>query len=273
MTRRSPSRGRAAGLGVWVIRGGVASVYVFLLAPIIVVVIASFNSGEYLKFPPDGLSLRWYWNFFNSAPFVASLLISLRVAITSAVVSTVLGTGAALFYVRHAGREKEILRILLLSPLLLPEILTAIALLLFCYQIGIGTKTILGLQIGHILVTIPFVFLNATSALHNFDRSLEEAAALLGASRWTTFWRVTMPLIKGGVISGAMFAFIVSFDTFSISLLLKGIGILPLPIQLFEYIQWNFDPTAAAVSTISIVITLGAVLITDRLVGLRTIRF
>src|SRR5262249_1625742 len=155
--------------------------------PIIVVVLASFNSGEYLKFPPEGFSLRWYVNFMNSEPFVSSLLTSLQVALTSSVIATVVGTGAAIFYVRYAKLGKEFLRLTLLAPLLLPEILTAIALLLFCYQLGIGTKTILGLQIGHILVTIPFVFLNVSSALYNFDRTLEEAAELLGASQWTIF--------------------------------------------------------------------------------------
>jgi putative spermidine/putrescine transport system permease protein len=248
-------------------------VCVFLLLPIVVVVLASFNSGQYLKFPPDGFSMKWYVSFFQSAPFIDSLIISLQLAVVSACASTVIGTGAALFYVRYAGWAKETLRLVLLSPILLPEILTAIALLLFYYDIGLGTKTILGMQIGHILVTVPFVFITVSSALYNFDHGLEEAAELLGASRWTTFRRITMPLIKGGIINGAVLAFIVSFDTFSISLLLKGVGTVTLPVQLFDYLQWDFDPTAAAVSTISIVITLGAVLLADRFVGLKTMRF
>jgi putative spermidine/putrescine transport system permease protein len=268
------SIGRRQGTaGSSLLRLFIALVYAFLMLPIIVVVLASFNSGEYLKFPPVGFSLKWYANFFNSEPFIHALAISLRLAVISSIVSTVIGTGAALFYVRHAGRTREVLRLFLLLPLLLPEILTAIALLLFCYEIGLGTQTALGLQIGHILMTVPFVFLNISAALFGFDRSLEEAAESLGASRWVTFRRVTMPLIKGGVINGAMFAFIVSFDLFSISLLLKGVGTTTLPIQLFEYLQWEFDPTAAAVSTISIVITLGTVLLADRFVGLKTMRF
>jgi putative spermidine/putrescine transport system permease protein len=273
---RAPHARRARhrdGAGRWVARGFISLVYAFLLLPIVVVVLASFNAGEYLKFPPDGFSIKWYVSFLHSAPLIDSLTLSLRLAAVSACGSTIIGTGAALFYVRYARRAKETLRLFLLSPILLPEILTAIALLLFCYEIGLGTKTALGLQIGHILVTVPFVFLNVSAALYNFDRSVEEAAELLGASRWTTFRRITMPLIKGGVITGAIFAFIVSFDTFSISLLLKGVGLITLPIQLFEYLQWDFDPTAAAVSTISIVITLGGVLLADSVVGLKTLRF
>jgi putative spermidine/putrescine transport system permease protein len=151
--------------------------------------------------------------------------------------------------------------------------LTAVALLLFYYAIGLGTQNIIGLQIGHILVTMPYVFLNVTAALGHMNPSLEEAARSLGASPATTFRRITLPLMKQGIANGAMFAFIISFDTFSISLLLKGINSTPLPIQLFEYLQWTFDPTAAAVSTVSILITMTAVFLTDRFVGLRSLRF
>jgi putative spermidine/putrescine transport system permease protein len=168
---------------------------------------------------------------------------------------------------------KNFLRLTLISPLLLPAILTGIALLLFYYIIGIGTKTFWGLLIGHVLITFPYVFLNVYSSLYNFNRTLEEAARSLGASQWKTFLRITLPLIKPGVISGAMFAFIVSFDQFPISLLLKGVGRTTLPIQLFDYVRWDFDPTAAAVSTVSIAITLGVVLLTEKLVGLDSLRW
>ena len=161
----------------------------------------------------------------------------------------------------------------LIAPMLLPEILTAIALLLYYYTVGVGTKTLAGLQIGHILVTMPYVFLNVTATLGNMNPSLEEAARSLGATPAIAFRRISLPLMKQGVVNGAMFAFIISFDTFSISLLLKGVDTMTLPIQLFEYLQWNFDPTAAAVSTLWIVVTAAVVLLTDRLVGLRAIRF
>jgi putative spermidine/putrescine transport system permease protein len=251
----------------------VAGVYAFLLLPIVIVVLASFNAGEYLTFPPQGFSLRWYASFFRSQPFMDAFALSLQVAATSMVLAAAFGTSAALYYVRFARRGKEALRFLVIAPLLLPEILTAIALLFFYYQIGLGTRTVIGLQIGHVLITLPFVFLSVVSALYNINPSLEEAARSLGAGTWTVFRRVTLPLIKPGVITGAMLAFIISFDLFSISLLLKGIGTTTLPIQLFDYLRWDYDPTAAAVSTVSIVLTLAVVLVTDRLVGLRAMRF
>jgi putative spermidine/putrescine transport system permease protein len=264
---------RRAAAGSRLYAASLVAVYGFLLAPIVVVLLASVNSGEYLKFPPDGFSLKWYRRFLDSRPFLDSLLLSLRLAVVSALAVTAIGSAAAIYYVRFATRAREALRLVLIAPLLLPEILTAIALLFFYHGIGLGTKTLVGLQLGHVLVTLPFAFLCVASALYNFDRSLEEAARGLGAGRWTVFRRVTLPLIKPGVINGALFAFIVSFDTFSISLLLKSVGSTTLPIQLYEYISWDFDPTAAAVSTASIAITLGAVWLTDRLVGLRVVRF
>ena len=290
MSRRAPSgRRRGRGSGRWATRlhlGLVTLVYAFLLLPLVIVVVASFNAGEFLTFPPEGFSLRWYVSFFDSDAFIRSMLYSLRVALVCTVVSTLLGTSIALYAVRHAGRWREHLRLFILLPLLLPEILTAIALLFFYYNfdalmrqaglpgmVGLLRNSMLGLLIGHVLITLPFVFLGISASLYNFDRTLEEAARSLGASRWRTFLRVTLPIIKPGIIAGALLCFIISFDLFAISLLLKGVGIATLPIQLFDYVRWDFDPTAAAVSTVSICITIAAVVITDRLVGLRSLRF
>jgi putative spermidine/putrescine transport system permease protein len=251
----------------------VAAVYAFLMLPITIVVLASFNDGKYLRFPPDGFSLRWYVSFFASEPFMESLRLSAVLAVVATAAATAIGTPAALYYVRHARRWRETFRLYTLMPLLLPEILTAIALLFLYYQIGIGTKTVLGLYLGHIVICVPFVFLQVTAALYNLPPAIEEAARSLGASPAIAFRRVTLPLIKPGVINGALFAFIISFDNVSISLLLKGVGTTTLPMQMFDYLRWAFDPTTAAASTVSIIVTLGLVLIVDRLVGLRSMRF
>ncbi len=251
----------------------VVGVYIFLMAPILLIVVMSLNAGEFLIFPIDGISLRWFGELYASKQFMNAIGYSLRIAFIAALVSGILGTLAAIYCVRHAGRLQGVLRLYLMTPLLIPEILTAIALLFFMYQVGIGTRYSIGLQIGHIVVTLPYVFMNVATSLFNFDRSVEEAARSLGASPWTTFRRVTLPLIKPGVITGCLFAFIISFDIFNISLLLKGVGTSTLPIQLFDYLRWDFDPTAAAVSSVSIVMTLVAILILDRFVGLRSLRF
>lgn len=267
------SAARPARLGRILPAAFVAAVYVFLLAPILLIVLLSLNAGEFLAFPPQGISLRWYGALFANEPFMRAIGTSLWVAVIAATASTAIGTAAALFFVRHAGRAREALRLLVMMPLMLPEILTAIALLFFVYATGIGTRTMFGLVVGHVLITLPYAFMNVASALYNFDRSIEEAARSLGARPFTVFRRVTLPLIKPGIITGALFAFIVSFDLFNMSLLLKGIGMTTLPIQLFDYLRWDFDPTAAAVSSLSIVFTFTIILFVDRVVGLRSLRF
>jgi putative spermidine/putrescine transport system permease protein len=180
---------------------------------------------------------------------------------------------AALFYVQHAGRWKETVRVAMLAPLLLPEVLTAIALLFFVYAIGIGTRSMFGMVVGHVLMTLPFVFINVAGSLESFDPDWDMAARSLGAGRWTRFRRIMLPLIKPGVIGGALFAFIISFDMFTISFLLKGIGTSTLPIQLFDYLRTNFTPEAAAVSTLSVLLTLGVVIVSDKVLGLKLHRF
>lgn len=248
-------------------------VYAFLLAPILVVVGASFNAGNFLTFPPQGLSLRWYYVFFNNEVFMRAIRTSLWVAAVSTLISSIIGTMAAIYYVQHAGRMKEVVRVAMLSPLLLPEVLTAISLLFFVYTVGIGTRTMFGMIVGHVLITLPFVFINVSASLESFDTSWDMAARSLGAGRWTRFRRIMLPLIKPGVIGGALFAFIISFDIFTISFLLKGIGTSTLPIQLFDYLRTNFTPEAAAVSTLSIVLTLTVVIVSEKVLGLRIHRF
>lgn len=260
-----------SNVGRLTLNGIVTVLYLFLLAPIAIVVIAAFNSGQYLRFPPEGFSLRWFDKFLHSEPFIESFLFSLRLAGIVSVVATIIGTTAALYVVRHSRRFRALLQLLMISPLPVPAILTGIALLIFFYGLGVGTQNALGLIIGHTIVCLPYVFLTVSTVLVGFDRSLEEAARNLGAGPWTTFRRITLPIIKGGMISGAVFAFIESFDQFPISLLLASVGSTPLPLQLFDYLRFSFDPTAAAVSTLNILMTVVFVLITERLVGLESL--
>lgn len=257
----------------WVVKIVCGLVYLFLAAPLAVVVGASLNAGGFLTFPPQGLSLRWYGVFLHNEVFLAAIRVSLSLAAISSVLSLAIGTAATLFYVRHAGRWREPMRIALLSPLLLPDILTAIALLFFFYAIGVGTRGMVGLVVGHVLITLPFVFLNVLPSLESLDPAWELAAQSLGAGRLARFHRITLPLIKPGLIAGGLFAFIVSFDTFSISFMLKGIGTTTLPIQLYDYLRMSFTPESAAVSTFGIVLTLIVVIVTEKVLHLRVQRF
>lgn len=251
----------------------VAAIYIFLMFPIVLVVLLSFNSGEFLAFPLEGFSLRWFEALFSNARFLDATLYSLRIAAISMLANGVIGTIASIYVARHAGAWRDQIRVVMTSPLLVPEILTAIALLFYFYEIGLGTDYSIGIQVGHIVVTFPYVFLNVSSALFNFDRSQEEAARSLGAGAWMTFKRVTLPAIKPGIITGCLFAFVISFDIFNISLLLKSLGTNTLPLELFDYLRFNFDPTAAAIASLSIFLTFAAIFVIDRTVGLRSLRF
>jgi len=244
-------------------------VYAFLLAPIVIVVLASLNAGNFLTFPPRGLSLRWFWTFLHNQVFLDAIVYSAILAAAATATSLVIGTMAALYYVREARRGAEAVRIAMLLPLILPEILTAIALLFFFYEVGIGTGYKIALFTGHVLVTLPFIFLNVTTALQGTDHALELAARTLGASRWTAFRRITLPLIAPGMATGGVFAFVISFDTFGMSYMLKGAGSAPLPIQLYDYLRFNFTPEAAAVSSMSILVTLVLIGATDWIFGRR----
>ena len=251
----------------------VGAIYVFLMFPILLVVVLSFNSGEFLAFPPEGVSLRWFVALFENQRFLDAVLYSVRLAAIAMVVNAVLGTLAAIYVSRYAGSWRDRLRAFMTSPLLIPEILTAIALLFYFYGLGLGTRYSIAIQIGHIVITFPYVFLNVSTALFNFDRSQEEAARSLGAGPWMTFRRVTLPAIKPGLITGCLFAFVISFDVFNVSLLLKALGKNTMPLELFDYLRFNFDPTAAAIASLSIFLTFAAILIVDRTVGLRSLRF
>ena len=249
----------------------VGVVYAFLLAPVVIVVLAGLNAGAYLRFPPEGLSFRWFAAFAHSSSFTQSLRFSLVLAAAATATSTVIGTMASLWLVRFSGRLRSVVRILMIAPLAVPGILTGLALLIFFYAVGWQNAGFGGLVVGHTLICMPYVFLITSAVLIRFDRTLEEAARNLGAGPFQTFWRVTLPLIKGGIISGAVFAFVASYDEFNISLLLSGVGTTPLPIQLFDYLRFSFDPTAAVAGTISIGLALGVVLVTQKLVGLESL--
>jgi putative spermidine/putrescine transport system permease protein len=240
----------------------------FLLLPIGIVLLFAFNSAAFIIFPPEGFSLRWFHSFFTHREFMRSFWLSLQLAATTVVISTLIGTMAAIAIVRGKIPGAGFLSALFLSPLMLPAILTGLALFQFYVILDVG-RTYTGLLIGHIVVTIPYVIRTVSALLHNFDRSVEEAAQNLGAGEVATFWHITLPLIRPGVIAGSVFAFIVSFDQFAVSLFLVQPGINTLPIQLFNYLKYSFDPTVAAAATVSIALSVTVVLLLERTIGLQ----
>ena len=243
-----------------------ALVYLFILAPILVVIPVSFSEKEYLVFPPQGFSLRWYVNFFSTRELADSLWLSLHLAGWTTAISTVLGTMVALALVRYRYPGRRLLREFFLTPIVMPRLVLGIAFLMFL------SKTIFsgrfgGLLIAHVVVAFPYVIRTVSASLVGFDRALEEAGASLGAAPLTVFRTITLPLLKPGIMAGAIFAYVTSFDELVMTLFLAGPRLTTLPVQIFNYLEYTSDPTIAAISVVLIAITTGAVLITERIVG------
>jgi putative spermidine/putrescine transport system permease protein len=245
------------------------AILIFLLAPIAIVIVFALNPTPFIQFPPVGISLRWFEKFFASREFMHALGFSLEVAALTTACASVLGASAALAIARGNLPGAQLMLAVVLSPLMLPAILTGLALFQTYVLLDVG-RPVWGLVAGHTLVTIPYVVRTTLAVLHNFDLRLEEAARNLGASPRRTFFEVTLPLIKPGVLAGAIFAFIVSFDQFPVSLFLVSPGGETLPITLFNYLKFDLDGTIGAASVVSILLAFVVVIALDRTVGLRS---
>jgi putative spermidine/putrescine transport system permease protein len=261
---RPPRRtGRALYLAVNI------ATLVFMLAPIAIVVVFALNPTPFIQFPPVGISLRWFEKFFSARDFMHALAFSLEVAVLTTIAATVLGASAALAIARGNLPGARLVLATMLSPLMLPAILTGLALFQTYVLLDVG-RPLWGLVAGHTLVTIPYVVRTTLAVLHNFDLRLEEAAQNLGASPSRTFFEVTLPLVKPGIMAGGIFAFIVSFDQFPVSLFLVSPNNETLPITLFNYLKFDLDGTIGAASVVSILLAFLVVIALDRTVGLRT---
>lgn len=244
--------------------------FAYMLLPIVVVVLAGLTAGEFLTFPPEGLSLRWVIAFLQSEKYLSAFFFSFRLALMTMVVATVLGTAAAVFLSRTRFFGRAALRSFFLSPVVLPGVVIGFALYAFLIASGLGiARTIWGLWIGHILYSTPYVIGTVGAALAAYDLSLEEAARSLGASPWRAFRKVTLPNISQGIQAGAIFAFIVSFGQFEVSLFLSAPNSEPLPIAMYNSLRYKFEPDAAAAGIFAITLVITSVLLTNRLFNIR----
>jgi len=239
-------------LSLYVICGLVAF---YLILPIFIVFPMSFSSAEFLTFPPPGFSIKWFQRYFGDSSWIEPTIVSFQVAVMAMILSTVLGTLAAMALVRAKMRGKGMINTFILFPMIIPVIIISIALYSFFTRTGLrGTR--LGLVLGHSLLCIPFVVITVSASLKGFDETLEKAAMICGASRFKAFMRVTFPIIRPGVISGALFAFIISFDEIVISMFICGIDTRTLPLKMWEGIRMEISPVIAAVSTLLICLSV-----------------
>lgn len=232
-----------------------ALVLAFLVLPILVIVPLSFSAGSFLYFPLPGLSLRWYARLVEHAPWRQTLLNSLFVGALATALATALGTLAAMGLARARFRGKGLLTAFLLSPMIVPVIIVATGAYFLYQPLGLA-NSLLGLAIAHTALGAPFVLVTVSATLTGLDPSLPRAAAGLGARPWTTFRRVTLPIIAPGVVSGALFAFVTSFDEVVVALFLTGPAQRTLPRQMFEGIREEISPEILAAATILVVLAV-----------------
>jgi putative spermidine/putrescine transport system permease protein len=236
------------------LRAYIATMCVWLMAPIVIVVILAFGGDGYLRFPPNSLSLQWFARFFGNLQWQRALLSSLVIGVIACVVSTTVGFFAAYAFLRVEFRAKKLLLSLLLTPVIVPSIITAIAMYYLAGKLGlIGSYLWLGLC--HAVIAMPIVLLILLSALHAVDPNLERAALGLGGSRLLVFRRIVLPIALPGVLSAALFAFLASFDELLISLFLSGVYAQTLPVRIWNTLNLQVEPTIAAVSAFLIGVT------------------
>ena len=232
----------------------VAAMYVWLVAPIVIVVILAFSGDGYLRFPPASLSLQWFAQFFGNMQWQRALASSLIIGAIACITSTTIGFFAAYAFLRSEFRGKKLLLSLMLAPVIVPSIITAIAMYYLAGKLGlIGNFLWLGLC--HAVIAMPVVLLILLSALHAVDPDLERAALGLGASRLRVFCRVVLPIALPGVLSAALFAFLASFDELLISLFLAGVHAQTLPVRIWNSLNLQVEPTIAAASAFLIAVT------------------
>lgn len=248
----------------WLIRAYSYAVIAFLVIPTLIVVPLSFNGGRYLEFPPKSLSFRWYKHFFYSDTWIHSTGLSFLIAGTAMVMAVVLGTCAALALHRMSFKGKGLLFGFLISPLMIPVVVLALALYLYFSKLGL-VATWEGIIFGQTILAIPFVLVNVYASLQNYPVTLERAASTLGADGATIFRRITLPMIRPGILAGALFAFMISFDEIVIALFLSGPGVSTLPVKMWHSLRFSVSPTIAAVSTMITTLSVTLFLIGDYL--------
>ena len=248
----------------------VVIVAVFLLMPLVVVIGVSVTSGDLVQFPPDGLSLRWFGVALENETFIRGLINSVWVAVAATAGSFALGIPAGIALGRTRSALARRFEMCLLTPLTFPLIVLGPALLFFFGALGWGLSPV-GLALGHVVITLPYVIRTITAVYRGLNQGIEEAARVLGASPGRTLWYVTFPLLRPGIVAAGLFSFLISFDNVVVSAFLTRDDTVTLPIAMLTYVQYNFDPSLAAISVVQIALVIVMLLMVNSLYGLERI--
>jgi putative spermidine/putrescine transport system permease protein len=245
---------RMGGLKVvlWVIA---VAVCIFLLVPIIFIIALSFGSSKWLAFPPPAWTLRWYQDLATDPRWLTAALTSLKIGFLVTICSVLLGVTASLAVIRGRFPGRQFLRGLFLTPMVLPVVVFAVATYLLFLRVGLG-GTLVGFVIAHTVLAFPFAFITISTSLERFDKSIEDAAVLCGAPPIVAFLKITVPSIRLGLLSAALFSFLISWDEVVVAIFMASPELQTLPVLIWAALRQELSPTIAAASSILVLITL-----------------
>ena len=239
----------------------------YILLPMVIIVLVSFTDRNYISLPAQTLSIKWYIEVFHRPEFGRALAISFSLAIIVGILSTILGTTGAIVITRYKFAGRSILDTIFMTPLMVPAIVSGIALLQFFSHFHLHSYYML--IIGHVIITIPYSVRTVSACFQNFDRNLELAAMNLGAGWFYTFRTITIPLIRPGLFAGLIFAFIISFGDATISVFLVWSDTVTLPVEIFNRLRQLSDPAVAAISTLTILLSIVLIFVLEKSFGLK----
>ena len=267
MSRAAPLGRAGDRLGAALVAALVGLGLLFLAVPLLVTFIMAFDARTYLgPLPPPALSLHWFTKLFGQDEVVSSLWTSLVIAASTTLITVVIGTAAALALAKGRFPGRDALQSAFLSPLVVPPVVIGFGLLLFLARMGI-VHGMARLMAGHLIITLPYAIRASLASLVGYDTTLTEAALVLGATERQAFRRVTLPLIRTGIVTGAIFTFAISMDDVSVSLFLSDPSATTLPVTLISHMRASFDLTIAAAAVLLMAVTIGLIILLDRAVG------
>ena len=251
----------------------VVAVLGYVVMPLVITLWVAFFSDQVISFPPAGYTVSWFPRAWTTGGFRDAFLLSAKLGLLAMLCGLAIGVPAAVAIARGDFRGKELINTLLLSPLMIPAVVSGCAMYLYYIEIELASDvplagTFPGLLVAHVVITIPWVVRLVTASLVGMDRAVEEASMNLGANRLVTFWRVTLPVIKPGIVAAALFSFIASFADLERSMFLVGPGKQTLSVAIITYLEWQLDPVIMAVATIQITIIGASLVISDHYVKL-----
>jgi putative spermidine/putrescine transport system permease protein len=241
--------------------------FLFLILPIVAVVVVSVSSASFIVFPLPGFSLKWYARIIEYRPFINSLITSIEIAVCSAAIGALIGVPAALWTARSPTYLASFVANLLLAPIAVPAIVLGFSLLYLLSAMMLGGP-FLSLLVAHSVIAIPYIARTTQAVYRSQSPDLEEAASILGASRWQTLRHVTIPLVRPGIFAGGLFAVLISLDNLPLSFFFGSSETNTLPVVMLSYMQNQFDPSIAAISTVQMLIAFITLAVVNRFYGI-----